>query len=397
MLRVDSPHLSGIPRARHRPRVLFVINDLGRGGAETMLLKLVSGMSDRFEVAVVSLTTRGEMAEEFERAGAAVFALVSGLTSLALAPLRLIARIRSWRPDVVSTWMYHSDLMGGLAARLAGVPAVAWNIRNSDLAVNSSSRITRAVVRFNARLSNQVPRVVLCCSMTAKRIHEELGFASDRFLLVPNGFDLGRFRPMPEMAASVRQELEIDPGAPLIGMVARWHPQKNHRGFIKAAALLRQRIGNAHFLLIGSGCEAGNTELEGMIRESGLDGHVRLLGQRLDTPRLNAALDVASLSSSSGEAFPNVLGEAMACAVPCVTTDVGDAAFIVGETGRVVPAGDSAALAAAWAELLEMPRENRRSLGEAARRRVQENFELGVIRNRYEDVFLGLAGGRTAH
>lgn len=380
-----------------RLRILFVITGLEAAGAERMLLKLASGMSARFEPAVVSLTERGVLASDFERAGVQVTALrMSGPGSVPGAVARLVAHIRSWRPQVVSTWMYHADLIGGLASRLAGVSAVAWNIRNSDLSAERSARATRAVVRINARLSRWVPKLVLCCSEVAQQIHIDLGYAADRFLRIPNGFDLDQYRPMPEAGASVRQELDIAPGAPLIGLVGRWHPQKNHHGFIRAAELLRRRFADVHFLIVGSGCDPANRELVHWIGEAGLTANVRLLGQRSDIPRLTAALDIASSSSVFGEAFPNVLGEAMACAVPCVTTDVGDSAHIVADTGRVVPAGNSPALAAAWADLLIMPKGDRLLLGEAARERVRRNFELGAVRRRYEEVFLALATERQA-
>jgi glycosyltransferase involved in cell wall biosynthesis len=253
--------------------------------------------------------------------------------------------------------------VGGLAAKLAGVSAIAWNIRNSDLSSAHSRRTTRAVVRANALLSGTLPGKILCCSDTARRIHVELGYREDRFHLIPNGFDLQQFRPSDQARAAVRRELGLNEDQPLIGLVARWHPQKDHPGFIRAAAALARVQPAVHFILAGAECDDANPELVRLVAEAGLAGRIHLLGPRSDIPRITAALDIATISSIFGEAFPNILGEAMACAVPCVTTDVGDAAYIVGDTGRVVPPGDHEKLAAAWAEILAMPSPESRPFG----------------------------------
>src|SRR5690606_29982961 len=186
----------GMSSPDDRLRILFVITGLDVGGAERMLLKLVSRMAPTHDIGVVSLGTRGNLAAEFERAGAPVVALgMRGLWSMPAAVARLARHVRSWRPQVMNTWMYHADLVGGLAARLAGLPAVAWNIRNSDLSAAHTSRATRAVVRTSALLSGTLPAKILCCSDTARRIHVALGYRAERFHLIPNGFDLEQFRP----------------------------------------------------------------------------------------------------------------------------------------------------------------------------------------------------------
>ena len=362
-----------------------------------MLLNVATGLSSRFEPLVVSLTSRLDMSEAVAQTGVEVQSLgMDGPASLPRAFGQLVRLCRRYRPDVVSTWMYHADLVGGLAARLCRVPALAWNIRNGDLSAEHSRLSTRALVRLNARLSRRMPDAIICCSEAARRIHVGLGYDADRFVVIPNGFDLKDYVPDPAAAASVRTELSIPAGAPLIGLIARWDPQKNHRGFVEAAAQLRSRRPDVCFLLAGSGVGPDNAELRAWIERAGIAPAVRLLGYRTDMPRLNAALDVATSTSIYGEAFPNVLGEAMACGVPCVTTDVGDSAAIVADTGRVVPPADTAALVAAWQQLLGLSVEERLSLGQKARERIRLNFEIGAVRMRYEHVFLRLASGDSA-
>jgi glycosyltransferase involved in cell wall biosynthesis len=214
-----------------------------------------------------------------------------------------------------------------------------------------------------------------------------LGYVANKFVVLPNGFDLDEFRPFPEARISVREELGLPTETPLIGLVARFDPQKNHDGFIRAAGLLHQRCSHVHFLLVGEGVERENVLISQAIARADIGRVVHLMGLRHDVPRLTAALDIASLSSSWGEAFPNVVGEAMACGVPCVVTDVGDSAEIVGDTGVVVATEDPEALARAWEGLLVIPRRERVILGERARARVASHFELGLVAKRYEGFY----------
>lgn len=373
-------------------KVIFLITGLDTGGAETMLLKLLERLDrQRFSPHVISLTSLGDVGPRIQALGIGVEALgmKRGRPSVS-AFVKLIRRLRALRPDVVHTWMYHADLLGGLAARIAGVPAVGWAIRHSNLDADKTKYSTRWVVRLCAVLSRWVPDRILCCSNVSRDIHQRIGYVGSKMVTIPNGFDLDRFQPDPAARVSVRAELGLAPNAPLVGLVGRFDPQKHHIGFVEAAALLHRRLPDVHFLLAGQGVDAHNVTLAGAIRAAGIEAVTHLLGLRSDVPRIMAALDVLA-SSSYGEAFPNVLGEAMSCGVPCAVTDVGDSAYIVGETGRVVAAGDMAGLAAAMQGLLALPLEERVELGQRARARVAGNFEIGEIVRRYEAFYEELA------
>ena len=162
---------------------------------------------------------------------------------------------------------------------------------------------------------------------------------------------------------------------------------KDHANFLRAAALLSKKHKDAQFVLIGRGVDYENRVLRRSIENLGLTDRTHLLGERHDMPRLAAALDIFSLSSAYGESFPNVIGEAMACEVACVVTDVGDAHWIVGDAGRVVPPRDSRALAEAWEHMIELGAEGRTAIGRAARARVIERFTLKSVVSRYETLY----------
>ncbi len=366
-------------------RITLVITNLATGGAESMLLKLLQKMDhERFTLNVISLMGLGEIGLKIIKLGIPVSAIGmqrGGLPS-PMALWRLYHLLRQSQSDVIHTWMYHSDLLGGLAARLIGCRRVVWGIHHSNLSKSENKRSTLWVVKLCAALSRIVPTRILSCSHRAGDVHVAVGYAADKIHVIPNGFDLVRFIPDGRARTSVRADLGLHADAPLVGLVARYDSQKNHAGFVEAAALLHSRRPDVHFLLAGQDIDAGNTELVAAIAQRGLQSYIHLLGQRDDVPRLMAALDLLA-SSSHGEAFPNVLGEAMACGVPCVVTDVGDSAEIVGNTGRVVAAGDMLGLANGLFELLELPADQRVRLGEQARARVAAEYEIGHVAAQY--------------
>jgi glycosyltransferase involved in cell wall biosynthesis len=371
----------------------LIITGLSTGGAETMLLKLLQNMDrGRFAPQVISLTTKGDIGPRIEALGIPVHAL--GMKPGMPSPvkfLRLIDLLRDSQPEIIHTWMYHADLVGALVARLVGIRRVAWGIRHSNLSPHHNKRSTLMVMKLCALTSGWLPCRILSCSERARMVHIDAGYRADKMVLIPNGFDMARFQPDPSARCAVRVELGLPPDTPLVGLIAREDPQKNHTGFVEAAALVHKRLPKVHFVLAGTGMDQYNLELNQLINQTGLQSQFHLLGRREDIPRLMAAIDVLA-SSSFGEAFPNVLGEAMASGVPCVVTDVGDSAEIVGDTGRVVASGDMTGLARHLVELLALSQDERTLLGVRARERVRERYEIGSVVRLYEDFYMRLLG-----
>ncbi len=360
------------------PRVVHVITGLERGGAETVLHRLCIHC-DNVEHVVISLTDEGTFGPLLSAAGVPVHTLgmlrgrasISGLWKL----YRLIQRIR---PDTVQTWMYHSDLLGGLSARLAGVRSVYWNIRNSNLDPDCTAMGTRLTARACAVASRLIPRRIVCCSRQSASVHTNLGYQAEKIQIIPNGYDLDHFRPDQAAGARLRNQFPRAENLPVLGMVARFDPQKDHRNLLQAWERLAKRGVNFIGILAGTGMTMENRVLRRWIADQSLQNRVFPFGLREDVFAVMNALDINILSSSYGEAFPNVLAEAMACGTPCVTTDVGDAGMIVGETGWVVPARNPEALTDALHAALKL-REDHAAWAkrqEACRLRIAENFSM---------------------
>lgn len=375
-------------------RVVHVITGLDTGGAEMMLFKLLSGMDHRsFHSSVISLTDVGPVGERIRSLDVPVWSLGMrrGVPDVS-AVWRLARRLRDQAPQVVQTWMYHADLVGGLAARLARCSiAIAWNVQAGHLGGTVVGPGIRWTVWTCGRLSGWVPDRIVCCGDIVRRTHRELGYADDKVEVIPNGMQTAVFKPDPLARASFRRELGAADLDVVIGIAARFDPMKDHRTFIEAAGMLLADRPAARFVLCGDKMSVQNAIVNEWVGAAKLEGRCHLLGRRDDMPRVYAGLDVASLSSAYGEGCPNTIGEAMACGVPCVVTDVGDCRDLVGEIGRVVPVRSPALLAAAWRDWVDVGSRGREELGRAARRWIEQHYDIATIVQRYERLYRDLA------
>jgi glycosyltransferase involved in cell wall biosynthesis len=378
-----------------KPRIVHVISGLRPGGAEILLLEFIRRADrSRFDPMVISLAGGGELKAAYEETGMPVISLnIRSGPPDPRAIASLVRLLRAERPAAIQTWMYHANLIGGIAAMLAGRMPVAWGIHHSNLSPEYIKRSTFQVARAGARLSSRIPRAIVCCAESSKVIHEEIGYDPNRMMVIPNGFDTDRFRPDPAARLAIRQELGLAPETPLIGMLARFSPQKDHHNFVRSAAVVAEAHPEAHFLLAGFGVTPENEELISWIAEAGMIGRIHPVGSRSDTPQVNAALDVAVLSSQFREAFPLVIGEAMACGVQCAVTNVGDAARIVSDLGRVAAPKDPEALGHGIVELLDRPAAERTRSAEIARRRIVEHYNMVNVLHQYEDLWTQLQTG----
>lgn len=380
-------------------RVLFITAGLESGGAEMSLYKMVTRMDpSRFECRVLSLTDMGSvLGEKIQAAGIPIEAL--GFRRGLPNPLMLMAlarRIRTLNPGLVQTWMYHADLIGGVAAKLAGNFPIVWAIHSTDFHPTRTKAQTRWVVRLNSRLSSVLPAKITCCSGAALSVHADLGYARDRLCVIHSGIDTEEFVRDSRARSAFCDELQIDVRTPLVGLMARFDPQKDHETFFHAAGLLAKRQPMARFVLCGSGVTPDNPTLAGWAREAGVADRTHFLGLRQDIARVTAALSVATCCSSYGESFSLVLGEAMACGVPCVTTDMEGPVSVVGGLGWVVPRRDPQHLADAWQSALSLSSEERRDWGFRARQSIQARLSLQMTVQQYEAFYEALSAGLRA-
>ncbi|HEX8224725.1 MAG TPA: glycosyltransferase [Allosphingosinicella sp.] len=370
--------------------ILHIITDLSTGGAELMLERLVVHQSreEGYRHHVISLRTLGQVGPRLQAAGIEVEVMgMNGFAGLALGFVRLVRRIRQLSPDVVQTWMYHADLIGGVAARLAGNRAVLWGVRISDISLEIGiARSTMMARRMCVPLSRKVPRRILYVAESARKAHEALGYDPAKSVVVPNGYSVPPAEAVAAARRRIRDELGLGEESVLIGSAGRFSPQKGYSGFVAAAGEIARRVPEASFLILGREITWDNEELAGWIREAGLADRFHLVGEQRNVLDWLAALDIFALYSLS-EGFPNVVAEAMSACVPCIVTDVGDAALLVSDLGLVIRSGDLKGLTDGLERLIRAGEDERRRLGEAGRRRVEATYSLSVVAERYARLY----------
>jgi glycosyltransferase involved in cell wall biosynthesis len=371
-------------------RVGFVVTGLATGGAEMMLYKLLKTVSqERMEALVISLGKCGRPAGLIEGLGIRVVRLdldkrpVRSLPRTALMGYRAL---RGFKPELLIGWMYHGNIAAWLFARKLNVPLV-WNIRQT-LMLAREKPLTQRVIRGGAYVS-RTPKRIVYISRHAREQHEALGYWNENGLVLPNGFDLDAFRRDETQRIQMRSELGVKEQACVVGHLARYHSMKDQIGLIGAARRVVAEEPSTVFVLAGEGLDYANVALAAAVRECGLEQHVRLLGETTSPQALLSACDLFCLPSAWGEGFPNAVGEAMACELPCVVTRVGDAPEIVDATGLVVEPGDREALAQSILQLIRQGGAGRAALGAQARARIGERFSLPQVAARYVEVFGG--------
>jgi len=370
-------------------KIFNIITGLNNGGAEAILYRLcVHDIS--YKHTVISLMDEGKYGSLLKEAGVAVYCLNMPAGRVTLSGLyKLFKLIRKFKPNVVQTWMHHADLIGGVIARLAGIKNVFWNIRSTPLEVKRSKYSTILIIKLCAQLSKIIPKGIVCCAKKALEVHGSIGFETSKMTVIANGYDLSKLCVIPNSQAQLKKELgDI---FPLIGMVGRFDPQKEHFDLLDAFTIIKKKGTPHKLVLVGCEINTSNITLIDKIELLGLKDEVLLLDERTDITVIMNSLDLHVLSSSFGEGFPNVLAEAMACSTPCVTTDVGDAAFIVGDTGWVVPPKNPQALADAILIALNEKKADpikwaRRKAD--CRKRIIDNFSIQNMVKKYHYVWL---------
>jgi glycosyltransferase involved in cell wall biosynthesis len=372
-------------------KVVHIITGLNEGGAEAVLTDLCLHGKKVVHV-VISLMDGGKYGSALQEAGTTVYCLGMNRGKPSLIRFyRLIKLIKAEQPDVVQTWMYHADLLGGIAARVAGVKTVFWGIHNSILEKGKSKRSTILISRVCALFSRVVPERIICCANKAAEVHAKIGYHKPKLVVIQNGYDLSRFRSNTAAGRAIRGELGFSNDEFVLGMVGRFDPYKDHSNLLKALARVVDREVFFRCLLVGKGLSSENSPLTASIAELGLEKIVMMVGQRADIPAVMNALDLHVLSSSS-EGFPNVLAEAMACGTPCVSTNVGDAMEILGDAGLCCPVQNPRALADLIIKMAKEWQQNPTSWQarkKASAQRISARFSIEGMVDAYEACWFG--------
>lgn len=367
-------------------KVVHVIISLELGGAERMLERLVkeSSKNPSIKQSIITLKNKGSIGRQLQKQGFDVVSL--DMKSLFRAPIifyKLVQIFRFSRPDAVYTWMYHADLIGGLAAFSAQVQNIIWGIRNTKVPQRMLS-VTSIVIKICSILSFYIPNKIICCAEAAKSAHIKLGFCASKMVVISNGYDLSTFKPSSDLRHRVRKDLGLLESTLVVGVIGRFDPLKDFKNFVKASGLVSRDLDNIKFLMIGKDLDNNNIELKIWIEKTPHPDNFILIGET--SPHdLIGAMDLFCLSSKA-EGFPNVVAEAMAMGIPCVVTDVGDAARIVGESGIVVEPMNAKALYKGLMSMLTMEKEDRQIMGKKAMQLIENQYDIREVQKKFLDL-----------
>lgn len=377
-----------------RIRIMFLIPALGAGGAERQMAELALHLDPRrFELHLV------EFYESRHQEGAFWKALESspsitihslhkrpGLLGYATAVPRFLALLLRIRPALLYGFLAGTYL--GLLARLTGAKVV-WGIRRTSADPSKMDPLSRRLVPVTLWCSG-LAHLVIFNSEAGRANHVAMGLRARRLAVIPNGFDVEAYAPDAASGRARRSRWGIPPEGALVGLVGRLVPVKDHPTFLRAAALVAAQLPDVHFVCVGGGSAGGYAaSLKAMAVELGLGDRVHWPGVCEEMPAAYNALDLLVLASTD-EGCPNAIGEAMACGVPCVTTDAGDAARLVGDTGIVTAVGDHRALAQGILRMLGESTGDRARRAQAARQRIAEAFSTATLMRATEHAFLEL-------
>ena len=370
-------------------KIVHLINGLDSGGAETVLVRLV--MNDNHnEHIVISLKDEGFYGDYLKKNNIKVEYL--GLNRmrnvlLGIGLPKLLYFLRKHQCYAIMTWMPHSCLLGGIAAKILGIKKIIWNFRGASENLKDNTRMHRIVLRLCRGLQNFIPKKTVVCANYVNDILKDYGFETSNFEVIYNGYDTSLYSRNLKSRKSIRADFSIPDNLPLIGMIARWHPQKNHDLLIESLKIVSSKGLKFKCLLMGDGIET--EKVRSVIKKSGISDKLILKNETSRIPDIMSSLDIHVLSSKFGEGFPNVLAEAMSCEVPCIATDIGDSKLIIGNTGWISKNDCLLEMSQSIEEALlawkNKDEWSKRSL--EARERVIFNFDLSRMVKNYQKLF----------
>ncbi len=317
-------------------KIVFIITNFRKGGAEralTLLASSVLKLGHEVSIFIIKPDKKTYIPNALCNAKFYFFEFTYNPFISLKNLINLIFAIKKIRPDVIHTWMYHSDFIGGIAGRIAGVTNIFWGIRSAELPFNVTSKTTILLRYFCAAFSYVVPKKIFANSKSAIDVHKGIGYSPKKLKHIPNGFDLTRYKFSVASHARFRIKNQIPIDAVIIGMIGRYDPFKNHKIFLELVANMLPLKESMYFVMAGTNVVWGNQDLIEGSNNLPRD-RVILLGELNDTIDILCSLDFLILPSLA-ESFPNILGEAMACGSCPITADVGDCAEIMGSRALV--------------------------------------------------------------
>ena len=377
--------------------ILFLLRSFNRGGAERQLCALAAGLQESgHSVKVAVFYMGGSLEAEARAMGIQIVDLKRrGRWDLFHFFLRLIRLIRREKPDILHSYLQVPNIWSAFVKLVLPHVKVVWGIRASNVAMEKYGWQAQLTDRAESLLA-RIPDQIICNSQAGMRYAVEKGYPRKNLCVIPNGTNTERFFPDRKSGLRLREQWGVEADQKLIGMVGRMDPMKDYPNFLQAASLLVQEREDIRFVCVGGGPDKYIYEYQDLAHSLNLERFLIWAGEQDNMLNIYHSLDVLVLSSAFGEGFSNSIGEAMACGVPCVATDVGDAAQLIGTLGEIVPPGDSEALKEGILTLLSRL-ENETNLSAKVTERINEQFNMAKLVSRTTDILNQVFAAKDLH
>ena len=393
-----TPSPAAVIQEAHTPlppiRIALLIDRLNYGGAERQFVVLAKALQQHgHSVVAIVFYADGPLEADLRGSGVTTRVLDKrGRWDLVGFAFRLARVLRQEQSQVLLCYSGVPNILAVMLKPLFPGVKIVWGVRASNMQLHRYGRLPQIVGRLASVLS-RYPDLVIANSFAGRADVVANGYPRRKIVVIPNGIDTDRFVPCAESRARLRRQWGVSTGEKVIGLVGRLDPMKDHQTFLKVAAILARARGDVRFVCVGDGPAVYRQELQEVGTQLGLDGRLSWIPSQAQMTDVYNGLDVLCSSSSHGEGFPNVLGEAMACGIPCVVTAVGDSARILGQPRFTVHAGDAHALAERLNALLNSPPDEIAQLAAAGRQRIVREFSIAHLVRATERALASLLPG----
>ena len=368
-------------------RILYFITNLTTGGAEIQLYNVVKKLRIDHEIEVISMLTAGDIGHKIEKLDIPLHVLnLHKLRSIFRAIVLVLNVFIKLKPDVVHTWMYHSNLFGGIVAKLFRIKKIIWSIHHNDLSLQHNKFSTIIVAKIGALVSYFIPAKIICVSSKVIDIHSRFGYFKKKMVYIPNGIDLNLFYSIPNARISFIKEFNLRKETKLIGCIGRFDQIKNHKIFLESVAKLCQRDADIKIILCGKNINKSNVQLLNLIDENHLTDIVLLLGLQKNVPVLFSALDMI-VNASFNESFSLVLAEALACRTLCVSTIGGDPERFLEPSQHIKNPKSSSEMARVIARNLDLSANVKNELKQTGLNKIIKDYSLDKLTENYLKIY----------
>lgn len=368
-------------------RILHIINDLNTGGAEVLLYKILKNSSTDDDFFIITLKEKGKIGQKIVDLGFTIYELKINRFNFLFKFIQLVNVILKFNPNVIHTWMYHSNLIGGFAAKFHRLSRIIWSIHHNDLSPSLNKKATIFIAYLGGLFSKWVPHKIICVSEKVFITHSNFGYDIQKLVIINNGVDTNEFYFNPECRNTFLKQFNFSENDYLVGFFGRFDPIKNWKGFLRSCKLLIDKSDDKNIKIImgGSNMDSNNLELISFLDSLKIKNEVLLLGLRDDMQKILSSIDIV-VNTSFNESFSLILAEAMACELLCVSTIEGDPCNIVGEIGiRKSFQSDEEIAQDIFSALIKSRKSNNsRSL---ARERIKSLFDLQKTIREYNQVY----------